>query len=156
MNYRLTHIVILLVLCVVGCDNAYFSGSTSFEGGIWRYDDARAFDFEIDDTTSAYNMVLVFDHQDVYPYQNLYVKTVTTLPDASTRDQTVSFELAGGAGFWIGDCTGSYCQAMIPIQENIHFTQIGKHTLALEQYTRMDSLYGINAITLRIEELKSD
>ncbi len=140
-----------LLILVMGCDTAYYAKAYSFNDGVWRYDDARSFHFEIRDTSKVYDMILSVDHTDQFPYQNLYLNTSTRFPSDTTIEQSLSLELANEAGFWFGECTGPKCELSIPIQSNVHFSEEGSYTLELEQYTRTDSLSGINGINLTLQ-----
>ena len=140
-----------LFILIIGCDTAYYTSSYSFNNNVWRYDDPRSFSFEIRDTSKVYDMILSVDHTDQFPYQNLYLKTSTRFPSDTIIEQSLSIEMANEAGFWFGECTGANCELSMPIQSNVHFSEKGSYTLELEQYTRTDSLSGINGINLLLQ-----
>jgi len=145
-------VLFALVFTVIGCESAYYSKSYAFSDSTWQYDEPKSFDFEISDTLHAYDMVLTINHRDIFPYQNLYLKTQTTFPSDTTIEQSLSLEIANAAGFWFGECSGSKCELSIPIQSNVHFKEIGKYRLQVEQYTRTDTLQGIDRIKLSLVE----
>ena len=140
----------ILFTTIVGCDSAYYSKSYSFGNRAWMYDDPRIFSFEIVDTSLIYDLILTVDHTDQFPYQNLYLKTLTKFPSDTIIEQSLSLELANEAGFWFGECQGAKCRLSIPIQSGVHFVESGSYNLDLEQYTRTDSLIGIKGIGLSV------
>lgn len=142
----------LVLISVVSCQSDYYFSQIEIPKDAWTYNNSVEFIFPVEDTISTYDMHLEIDHLDSYPFQNLYMKLVTELPNDSIYYQTVSFELSDKAGYWLGTCQGPNCGIKIPIQTNIHFTQIGQYRLTLNQFTRTDSLTGIGQIALRISE----
>lgn len=140
----------VLLVIVIGCDSAYYEKSYSFDNRVWMYDDPRTFSFDIFDTSQIYNLILTVDHTDQFPYQNLYLKTLTKFPSDTIIEQSLSLEMANEAGFWFGECQGANCRLIIPIQSGVHFVESGSYTLDLEQYTRTDSLIGVKGIGLSV------
>lgn len=118
----------------------------------WAAGDTLTWSFDIPDTMAIYRLLLTVDHQRDYRYQNCYVRFHTGFPDGTSTQQIVSLDLQSPSGLWHGDCGRSRCQLTIPIQEKAYFRTPGLHTLKLEPWMRMDTITGIRAFRLRIED----
>lgn len=118
----------------------------------WAYGDTLNFTFEIGDTNRVYNLWLEVHHAVDYKTQNLYTKLHTTFPDQQTLEEVVSLELADKAGQWYGKCGSEGCILRVPLQSDAYFNQPGQYKLAVEQYTRRDTLNGIHALRFAVED----
>lgn len=118
----------------------------------WSYRDTMSWSFEVPDTMTIYNLLLTVEHTPDFSFQNTYVQIHTLFPAGEVVSQVVSLELQDQAGAWLGKCGDEKCTWTIPIQENAFFNQTGTHQIKLEQYMRQDSLPGILALRMRIED----
>jgi len=144
---------ILLLLILYSCDskNYLFEETKPIEKGAWTYNNTLDFTFDIQDTTTIYNIYLALDHTNDYPYQNLYLKVHTLFPSGKKMERPVSFELADKYGQWYGECGSETCRLLVPFQSKTYFNAIGKHTITLEQYMRKDPIEGIEGLSLMVE-----
>jgi gliding motility-associated lipoprotein GldH len=69
----------------------------------WSYADSVAFEFAIPDTVRNYDLVLMVEHDQTFPYQNFYVNIHTDFPNGRRTTQLVSLQLAGDFGAWLGN-----------------------------------------------------
>ena len=156
MNKVQYFLLLLVVQTVVSCNSGVlFEKKVLIPEEGWTYNDNIQFEFNINDTLTVYNLNLKVNHSRSFPYQNLYTNIHTTFPDGQKLSQTVSFELAGKGGIWQGQCNNHSCELNIPIQTNAYFNQKGKYTIAIEQFMRNDSIQGINALALEIEQTEN-
>ena len=118
--------------------------------GVWTYADTVAFDYEIADTTRAYDLSLGVEHSTAFATENLYAKFVTRYPNGEVQEESVSLALADAFGNWLGDCAGDRCELKVPLQDSARFPAPGRYGLTLRQYMRQDSVEGPLAIGLRI------
>ena len=98
-----------------------------------------------------YNLHIELRHATAYPFQNLYTQVHTTFPDGQRLTETLSLELAGKSGNWLGDCGGESCTIDIPIQQGAYFDQPGEYRVTIEQFTRQDSLPDISWLVFAVE-----
>ena len=149
--------IAMISLSLFSCSES-FSYEKSFkpENSIWPYEQDIAFEFNIADTSMLYSFYLDVEHSVDYPFQNIYTKIKTTYPDQTKKEDILSLELANDLGLWEGKCNAKRCKVRIFLQEKAYFQLPGDYTLALEQYTRRDSLPGLNEIALRIKEVNLD
>ena len=118
----------------------------------WTYSDSLTYEFAIEDTLQIYNLAVRLKHAQDFRYQNLYTQIHTTFPNGERLTETLSLELASKAGAWLGECGSKTCQLDIPIQEGAYFNQAGTYHVTIEQFTRQDSLPGIEWITFSVEK----
>ena len=116
----------------------------------WTYADTLDFEVAIDDTTQLYDLYLDVGHSPDFPNQNCYVKIFTRFPDGQRLDKLISLELADKSGAWFGRCNGKSCRLAIPLQTRAYFNQPGDYLFTIEQYTRMDTLSGVQSMGMRI------
>lgn len=118
----------------------------------WTYQDSLVFGFEVSDTSLAYDMWLYCDHQSTFPFENLYLQITTTFPDGSKTVSPLSLRLSDEKGDWQGKCSGQKCNIEIPISSRAYYKLPGLYHIVMHQYSRQDSLHGIDAISIKISQ----
>lgn len=118
----------------------------------WLYQDTLNFDFDIKDTLQIYDIVLHVKHKTSYSYQNMYTKISTAFPNNKRINQVLSIELAEPSGKWNGNTNAEHSDLHLAIQPDAYFNLLGKHTITLAQFMRIDSLRGIEKIGITIQE----
>ncbi len=136
------------------CGNDYFFEKTiKIPDASWSYENVLPFEFEVTDTTKAYQILLEVEHAGDFGFQNCYIQITTKFPNGEEKKQPVSLELAAQSGIWTGKCSGNDCTIEIPLQAKARFKQPGKHSIIVEQFMRVDPLPGIKAISLKIQRV---
>ncbi|MBK9014199.1 MAG: gliding motility lipoprotein GldH [Saprospiraceae bacterium] len=145
----------ICTLLFVACGNDFiFEKSINIPDASWSYDNKLPFEFEVKDTIQAYQILLEVEHAGDFGFQNCYVQITTKFPNGEEKKQPVSLELAGQSGIWNGKCSGNTCTLEIPLQGKAKFNQVGKHSITVEQFMRVNPLVGIKAISLKIKQLE--
>ncbi len=127
--------------------------STSDDG--WSYDDAKTFDVFISDTVSTYNLFINVRHTDAYPYNNIWMKIITTFPDSTSEQGRINLQISEPDGIWTGNCADGICYNSVPVQQNFKFDETGKYTFTLQQDMRINPLPAIMNIGLKVEKFIS-
>ncbi len=155
-SYARTNLLFgFIALFLFGCGNDFiFEKSIDIPDASWGYDNKLPFEFEVTDTTKAYQILLEVEHAGDFGFQNCYVQITTTFPNGEEKKQPVSLELAGQSGIWTGKCSGNACTLEIPLQGKAKFKQPGKHSITVEQFMRVNPLVGIKAISLKVKQLE--
>jgi len=122
----------------------------SFEHSIWTYSDKIRFQFDIEDTSLLYDLIFTITHSVDFPNQNIYTRIATSYPDQKTKVDTVSIELSTSSGLWFGRCNRKNCKLELALQKEIKFEIPGQYTVEMEQFTRNDSIYGIEQIDFKL------
>lgn len=118
----------------------------------WTYADSLRFEFDIQDTTTLYNLLLDVKHTTDFGFQNLYTRIHTQFPNGTRLSKPVSLELADQAGVWQGNCNSKTCTIEIPIQEGAYFNQPGHYIITVEQFMRDSIINGVQDVTLKVAE----
>ncbi len=152
-NAIYTTLFSFLIFLFFACGETYFYEKTyELPDAQWSYNDTLHFEVDIEDTIKTYNLLLDIEHSVDYPYQNNYIYIHTHLPSGEHLGKQLSLDFAEKSGKWNGECSGDKCKLRMIIQPNAYFNQIGKHRFSIEQYMRTDSLSGIYALGLKVEE----
>lgn len=116
----------------------------------WAYADTVRFDFELADTSRAYDLLLTVEHGTDFPYENFYVRIHTTFPSGKRNTEQVSLQTTGDFGAFLGECSGGDCSLPVLILENARFAATGDYALTVEQYSRDEPLSAVFGLGLRI------
>lgn len=147
-------LVAFLLITTMGCnqENLYYE-RFEIQDKTWLYADSLSFEANMVDTQAIYSLYLEIEHADNFAFQNLYTRIHTTFPNGKKLVQNASLQLADPfTGIWLGQCRSAACKIQVPIQEKAYFNQPGVYYFRIEQYMRLDSLQGIQAIALRITD----
>ncbi|MEM0993225.1 MAG: gliding motility lipoprotein GldH [Bacteroidota bacterium] len=145
----------LLWSCLACQPNYLYQEEKIIANSIWTYDDAVSFTFQIDDTEAQYNLYLDIRHSTQFPFQNLYTMIQTTYPSGRTVDSRISIDMANKLGEWYGKCSQEDCLLRVNLQQGAFFKEAGAHQITFEQYTRKDSLAGVNVLGFAVEAVKN-
>ena len=139
-----------LILCLSSCGGESLYEGSQIVSNPWLPNSYIDFDWEVSDTTTAYDMELKVAHEEAFGYENLYTKLITVFPDGTTTSDVVSLNLRLPNGESYGNCSSTSCKVPFLLQDNIYFKQLGSHKLRIAQYSRIDSLSGVKELTLHI------
>ncbi len=118
----------------------------------WNYGDKITFDYDIQDTTKAYNLILEISHKIDFSYENIYLNVTTIFPGGEVIKNPVSFQLSDSQTEWIGDCNGDNCVVKIDMSSKAYYKKTGKYQLIFEQHSRKENIEGINSLEVKIQE----
>ncbi len=159
MNIYKTIIGISLcnIFLLTSCDTKDYQYQSiyEFDDAMWRQADSIDFKVTIEDTMALYNLGFVIEHNEDYPNQNIYLKIHTKFPDGKHYSQQLNIDFADKTGKWYGDCSGNNCSVEVDIQKGAFFNQIGEYTFTVEQFTRLETLSGVNNLEFHIEDTKT-
>jgi gliding motility-associated lipoprotein GldH len=146
-------LIFCATLFTVGCGPDKLVDETAeVPGGIWTAAFRPRFSFDVADTTKLYNMRLSVTHSGNYAWENVYVKLHTFFPDGKQTEYTKSIDLAKASGEWLGKGWGSEKTLVVPLIDTFFFNRPGAYALEIEPFMRTDSLQGITALGLIVED----
>ena len=152
---KLLFFYVFLAIFLVNCGNSIYDKTQKIQNNIWLYSQKIDFNFEISDTNQLYDIVLYLNHSREFEYQNFYTLLKVDAPNQEkSRIDTLSLELSDAVGAWYGKCSGNNCETAITFISKTAFNKTGKYNLQFEQFSRQDSLAGIQS--LRLAVLKSE
>lgn len=142
------------IFIVIGCDNKrVFEDKKDFPEKYWVFNNPADFEFEIDDTEQAYNLLFNIRNTAKYQYQNIYLQYY--LEDSTGR--LLSSELKNillfnaKTGVPLGKGLGDILDIEKTFLEKYTFENPGKYKLRIDQFMRQDSLPEILSVGLRVE-----
>lgn len=120
----------------------------------WIFDDTKSMIIDATDTAALYRMDVILEHASTYGFQNFYIRTLTIFPSGKEVSSITSLELTDADGSWTGDCRGKTCSLELPLQQRFTFPEAGQYTWTVQPYMRMDSVQGINSLTVICRKLR--
>lgn len=148
--------VLILLVSLWACqEKPYYEAYQSLNEEGWHSDSLASFELEVEDTLSAYRIVLNFRANNSYPYSNLYLfRNIYADEQLEYRD-TVNFILADPYGKWLGDGLGDLKSfERLYRRQPLRFKKKGSYRFELEQAMREDPLPGIKDIGISIYKVK--
>jgi len=143
----------IFCLSLASCNSPLYDQTQVIENSNWAADKPVSFEFEIQDTTQRYNIFLEVDYKISYTYQNAYCQVESFVGDKLLQKQLCSLELIDTKGKEKGDCGSENCVVNIPFIPNTQFNTAGLYKIILTQYTRNETLEGINSLRLLVENV---
>ena len=98
---------------------------TTFDQKEWTYDNVLDHKLSITDTSKRYDLYLEIDHTTDYEFQNIYMNVYTKYPSGKELKQPLNLNLAEITGKWKGKCKGERCKALVVLQQNTYFNELG-------------------------------
>jgi gliding motility-associated lipoprotein GldH len=120
----------------------------------WINGDTKLMPITAADTTTKYAMDLELTWDKSYPYENLYVRTLTKFPSGKEVTSVTSLELEDANGTWAGDCSGNTCTLTFPLQKVFTFPEVGTYSWSIEPYMRIDTINGIKSLRATCRKLE--
>ena len=141
-----------MVCLACGPTVVYEETRTVANGSGWSYQDSLVFTPNIPSDQQVYDLELVVEHGEDFPYENFYLKIHTTPPSGLRTTELISLDISGDFGAWHGDCGGGICELPIALLQNTRFQEAGTYRIVLEQNSRDNPLPAIQSVGLRLSE----
>jgi len=144
-------ISIFLISIFFSCSQQYcYENELVLKDG-WAFNEAFVNNVDIDKSrcpnVSAH---LELTHTDMYPFENIYLRVSVVEEGKDAVEEVISFSLQDDLGAWIGDKKGETYKALLNLPIAIPGTVSDSYILKVEQYTREDTLKGVEAVRLVI------
>tara|TARA_B100000427_G_C15191583_1_gene456242 strand:+ start:55 stop:513 length:459 start_codon:yes stop_codon:yes gene_type:complete len=140
---------IIILLSFLGCNNK-ISLIHNFDEAEWDYTKTVIFNFDINDTSKTYDLMMVFCNTLNYQYQNLYLIIETRHKNNTISTDTVHYNITDKYGKWLGKGGGSIKNNYFNYKNNVVFDQIGTYSLELKHGMRTNPLPGSSSIGVQI------
>ncbi|MGB3617312.1 MAG: gliding motility lipoprotein GldH [Catalinimonas sp.] len=152
-----SHPLVALVLLTAGlaaCDPArIYEKNLEVPGASWVEDSLVTFEFEVPDSTQAYNVYYNVRNSLDYPFYNLYLTYY--LEDSSGREVSSRLQELTLFDPKTGEPRGSSLSDLFDHQilglPGYRFPHAGRYTFKLKQYMRQDPLPGVLNVGIRVE-----
>lgn len=157
---RLIFFPAVISLFLLSCDNnRIHEYNTDFNDRTWKTTDTTVFDFYIRDTGKRYNVYYNVRNSLDYPYARLFVNYALTdsLGNPIEKKLVAQDLFDQKTGRPNGDSgLGDIYDHQFLLLKNFEFKYYGKYLINLKQYMRQDTLPGILAVGIRVEEAESN
>lgn len=148
--------VLLLMSSLAGCDTQrLYEQNVDLERSQWPMEYKPAFEFKIRDTGKQYSLLCNIRNSSTYPYARFFfnysLKDTTGAVLASNMASVILFDPKSGKPNGAGGI-GDVFDHRVTLLPNYQFKYMGRYTIEFEQNMRVDTLSGIEAVGLRIEQ----
>ena len=150
--------ILFITSLIISCSKIdLFEKQVKIPSQEWFYDNNPTFTFQIEDTTSLYNLYIVLRHTDAYNYNNIWLRLGSKGPGDTMHFQNINLVLANDANGWEG--TGA--DDIFEVRKNITtgpvpFKKPGIYTFSIAQIMRENPLKHILNVGFRAEKVKSN
>jgi len=152
----ISFLLVVISLLIISCDgNRVYENNTDFKDRNWKTTDTTVFDFYIRDTGKRYNIYYNVRNSIDYPYARLFVNYALTdsLGNPIEKKLIPQDLFDQKTGRPNGDSgLGDIYDHQFLLLKNFEFKYYGKYLINLQQYMRQDTLPGILAVGVRVEE----
>lgn len=141
-------VLILTAISLIGCvQPSVYSDYRSVPVMGWDQDSVLTYTWSIDDTASAYRILIDVRHTEFYPFQNLWF---------FINQDTIEFYLADERGQWLGKKHNGYVEMPVLYEEAYKFDSIGEYTMTIQQGMRAERLRGVSDVGVIISKVESE
>jgi gliding motility-associated lipoprotein GldH len=157
-TFLLKHPVHLLVLmffsALLSCTSlGTFEKNIAIPNHTWNSSFKPEISFEIQDTTSRYNLYVVIRHFDAYRYNNIWLNVDMQFPGDTIRRQSLDLRLATDDRGWLGSGMDDVFEHRVLItKEPQYLRKQGIYRFRLEHLMREDPLDYVMNIGIRVEK----
>lgn len=155
MKYLPIILIAAFSIAITGCaKNNVFEKNVTIKNHQWNSSDKQIILFNVEDTTSLYNVFITIRHNDAYRYNNIWLNVYTKAPgDTKVTKQQLDLTLGNNRQGWLGSGMDDIFYHRVRItREPVQFKKKGIYEFSLEQIMRDDPLSDILNVGLRIEK----
>ncbi len=125
----------------------------------WSKHNTLQFAFTATDTLQKHNLFINVRNNKDYPFSNLFLIAQMNFPDGNVITDTLEYDMADGAGRFLGDGTLDIKDNKLFYKEKIIFPAKGTYTFKVRQSMRkngnidgIEELEGLTHVGFRIEK----
>ena len=138
------------------CDsNRIYEDNLEFKDHAWKVTEEARFSFTIPDTARRYNLYYNVRNTLDYPYARIFITYHLYDSTGSELSRKLVFHdlFDQKTGRPLGDSgLGDLYDHRFPLLEHRRFSYRGKYSVKLDQFMRQDTLQGVVAVGVRVEE----
>jgi gliding motility-associated lipoprotein GldH len=149
------YIIGICTLLLSACGKVnFFEHTERFPQQEWPTTVEPVASFDIQDTTSLYNIYVVLRHTDAYRYNNIWINVITQSPNDSPKTQLLNIALADNTKGWLGSGMDDIFDRRARITREPIALKKGVYTFKLKQAMREDPLAYVLSAGIRVEKIK--
>jgi gliding motility-associated lipoprotein GldH len=120
----------------------------------WYYNNVPQFTFNIEDTSSLYNVYIVLRHTDLYQYNNIWLRVGSISPSDTVHYQNINLRLATDSKGWEGTGMNDIFEVRKNISPGpVSFKRSGDYSFSVAQIMRENPLNYILNVGIRVEKV---
>ena len=151
---------VLLVLVLVGlasCNQSLvYEENREIPGKNWHKDSLVVFAPAIEDTSNVLNFGFSFEHNNDYPYSNLWLFIDVKGPEGHQQTDTMEFFLAEPDGRWLGKGNDDSRTVNWLYKRGVKMRQPGTYSFVVRQGMRRDRLDGVQSLSMWVEKINPE
>jgi gliding motility-associated lipoprotein GldH len=157
-TFRIFGVATLLAATLTGCDSRrVYEDNVEFKSRQWLINEEPAFEFVIADSAREYNLYYNLRNSLHYGWDRIYITYALTDSSGQELSRKLLYnELFDPSGRPYGESgIGDIYDHRFPILTGYRFVHPGKYSIRLTQFSRQDTLQGILAVGVRVEQVDS-
>lgn len=145
--------IMLLAFMLGSCGKTpMYSNTHEFQNGVWSSGAVPAFEFDVNDSTTAYDLSFLLRINNEYDFQNVWILMHTDKPDGSYSTDTVNLQLSDEQGRWLGKKSGAVYSYQAIFGRQHFFKPTGSYKIRMEHAVMEPNLRGVLDLSLLVEE----
>jgi gliding motility-associated lipoprotein GldH len=141
---------------LVACNRGLvYEETRQMEDKAWYKDSLAMFQSVIEDTSTVFNIGFSLEHNNDYPYSNMWLFVDVESPDGYMQTDTMEFFLAEPDGRWLGQGNDKSRTANWLYKPGVKLRQPGEYSFSVRHGMRRNILDGVLSLSLWIEEADS-
>ena len=147
--------ILTLSVCFASCIKIdLFEKQSQIPSQQWYYNNVPQFTFNIEDTSSLYNVYIVLRHTDLYEYNNIWLRVGSTAPSDTIHYQNINLKLASDSKGWEGVGMDDIFEVRKIISPGpLAFKKSGDYSFSVAQIMRENPLNYILNVGIRVEKI---
>ena len=147
--------ILTLSVCFASCIKIdLFEKQSQIPSQQWYYNNVPQFTFNIEDTSSLYNVYIVLRHTDLYEYNNIWLRVGSTAPSDTIHYQNINLKLASDSKGWEGVGMDDIFEVRKIISPGpLSFKKSGDYSFSVAQIMRENPLNYILNVGIRVEKV---
>jgi gliding motility-associated lipoprotein GldH len=156
-NSQIFILMFALMVTISACATIdVFERNVAIPDQQWQSSFKPEISFDIDDTTSLYNIFVVIRHTDAYRYNNIWMNVYTQVPGDTINKQRLDLRLATDDKGWLGSGMDDIFEQRIQITKSPQqLSKKGKYVFRLENIMRDEPLQHVMNVGIRVEKSRS-
>lgn len=155
MGIKMINNIVLFISTVllVSCGKPeVYSEVEEYPNAKMIWDQSSDYNFTIENTESLH-AYLHIQHNNDYPYRNIYFFSRVEWPDGHSEEDTLQYVLAKPNGEWLGSGIGASKKMYLHYPLNLE--QKGDYKVKIWQAMRKDTLVGVEKLAFSIQRNES-
>lgn len=144
-----------LFFLIVSCDKSevYSKFDEGFPENRWEKQDAKTYDFAIDDDSKLYNITFRFSHIFDYQFASVPIHFTIVNPSGEQEERTIDLQIKDANGKDLAECSVDYCDLNYKLEENVKLSK-GNYKVMVSQAFEGPYLPNIIGVGLKVEKIK--